>query len=285
MYFNTIALAAGLAATTSAQCIGNYFSMYNRPGNAMSYQRLDPGLFLGTESPHLHSFDGGNGLSRSTSYSDLVASSCTTARVKTDKSLYWRPTLYFSNETDSYYRVPEMSSKIYYKFGDGNNWANVTSFPEGFNMIAGSPTKRSDSANPAGVRWGCHSADGGDTIFENGFPKGFQTCQGGFASEVTFPSCWNGKEMDPKNPNAHMAYPNGNAGIGIENCPTTHRAARFPTVFIEFWWDIASFKGTWNGKAVPWVLSNGDPTGFGFHGDFVSPSSLPRRTSTNSILR
>lgn len=255
MRFDIVSLTAGFAATASAQCVGNYFSFYNRPGSAMSYQRLDPGLFPGTQSPHLHSFDGGNGLSGSMGFADTQASDCTTARVKTDKSLYWRPTLFFTNGT-KFYRVPELSTKIYYKYGDGNNWANVTAYPEDFNMIAG-------------VRWGCHEPDGSSTaIFANGFPKGFSTCKYGFASEVTFPSCWNGEKMDPANPNAHMAYPNGNAGVGIENCPTTHRAARFPTLFIEYWWDVTKF--TFGPDEVPWVLSNGDSTGYGFHGDFMN---------------
>ncbi|CAA9960154.1 DUF1996 multi-domain protein [Pyrenophora teres f. maculata] len=268
MRFDIVSLAVGFAATASAQCVGNYFSFYNRAGSAMSYQRLDPGLFPGTESPHLHSFDGGNGLSRSMDFASTQASTCTTARVKTDKSLYWRPTLYYTNGS-SFYRVPEMSTKIYYKYGDGNNWANVTAYPPGFNMIAGQPNRRTDSENPAGVRWGCHEPDGSSNpVFANGFPKGFSTCKYGFASEVTYPSCWNGQQMDPKNPNAHMAYPNGNAGIGIENCPTTHRAARFPTLFIEYWWDVSSFK--FGPNEAPWVLSNGDPTGYGFHADFMN---------------
>ncbi|KAF1830348.1 hypothetical protein BDW02DRAFT_103396 [Decorospora gaudefroyi] len=269
MRSNIVTLTAGLAATASAQCTGNYFSFYNRAGSAASYQRLDPGLFPGVESPHLHSFDGGNGLSASVSYEDLQASTCTTARIKSDKSLYWRPTLFFS-KGNSFHRVPEMQTKIYYKFGDGNNWANVTSFPEGLNMVAGIPSKRSDGDNPAGIRWACHGADGGSAIFENGFPKGFGSCSGGFASEVTFPSCWNGEKMDPKNPNAHMAWPNANAGVGIENCPTTHRAARFPTIFIEFWWDVSTFTGQYGANDMPWVLANGDPTGFGFHADFMN---------------
>tara|TARA_R110002003_G_scaffold9_32_gene651 strand:- start:12601 stop:14214 length:1614 start_codon:yes stop_codon:yes gene_type:complete len=272
MYTNIIALTAGLAATSSAfSCNGNYFSFFNRGGDALSYQRLDPALFPGTQSPHLHSFDGGNGLTASTNYEATQASSCSTARIKTDKSLYWRPTLFWNGNGTGFYRVPEQSTKIYYKFGDGDKWANVTGFPEDFNMIAGSPLKRADGDNPAGVRWGCHQPDGrDDKIFSNGFPKGFQSCKYGFASEVTFPSCWNGKKLDPKNPNAHMAYPSGAGGVGTENCPETHRAARFPTIFIEFWYDISSFDGQYDANSVPWVISNGDPTGFGFHADFLN---------------
>ncbi|OAK98344.1 hypothetical protein IQ06DRAFT_295682 [Phaeosphaeriaceae sp. SRC1lsM3a] len=272
MLTNIIALTAGLATTASAfTCTGNYFSFYNRGGDALSYQRVDPALFPGTQSPHLHSFDGGNGLSASTDFAATQASTCSTARVKSDKSLYWRPTLYWNGNGTGFYRVPEQSTKIYYKYGDGDKWANVTGFPENFNMIAGSPMKRSDGSNPAGVRWGCHNPDGrDDKIFDNGFPKGFTSCDYGFASEVTFPSCWNGKELDPKNPNAHMAYPTNGGGVGIDNCPTSHRAARFPTIFIEFWYDISSFKGQYSANTSPWVLSNGDPTGYSFHADFLN---------------
>ncbi|KAL6711289.1 hypothetical protein ACN47E_005820 [Coniothyrium glycines] len=271
MRLDIFTLTAGLAATASAfDCSGHYFSFFNRAGNAMSYQRIDPGLYPGTESPHLHSFDGANGLSSSTNFADTQASTCTTARVKNDKSIYWRPSLFFNNGT-GFYRVPEKSTKIYYKSGDGDRWANVTGFPGDFNMIAGDPLRRSDGDNPAGVRWGCHEPDGASqAIFDNGFPKGFSSCKYGLASEVTFPSCWNGEALDPQNPNAHMAYPSAFGGIGIENCPTTHRAARFPTIFIEFWYDISSFTGHFGPNDTPWVLSNGDPTGYGFHADFLN---------------
>jgi hypothetical protein len=273
MLTNFIAVTAGLATTASAfTCTGNYFSFFNRGnGDSLTYARMDPSLYPGTVSPHLHSFDGANGLASTTTYKGLMDSTCTTARVKSDKSLYWRPSLFWNGNGTGNYRVPETASKIYYKYGDADKWANVTGFPEDFNMIAGQPTKRADGDNPAGVRWACHQPDGrDDKIFTNGFPKGFQSCAYGFASEVTFPSCWNGQKTDPKDPHAHMAYPTGAGGVGIENCPTTHRAARFPTIFIEFWYDISSFNGQYAASSSPWVLSNGDNTGYGFHGDFMN---------------
>ncbi|KAH9864776.1 hypothetical protein IAQ61_008721 [Plenodomus lingam] len=265
-------ITVGLTATVAAfDCNGHYFSFFNRGGNAMSYQRLDPALYPGTESPHLHSFDGGNALSASTDFAETQTSTCSTARIKPDKSLYWRPSIFWNGNGTGFHRVPEKSTKIYYKFGDGDKWANVTGFPENFNMMAGNPLKRSDGENPAGVRWGCHNPDGGSTaIFSNGFPKGFSSCDYGLASEVTFPSCWNGDKLDPENPQAHMAYPSGFSGVGVENCPATHRAARFPTIFVEFWYDVSSFNGQYGPDETPWVVSNGDPTGFGFHADFLN---------------
>jgi hypothetical protein len=275
MLVNFAALTAVLASTAAADfCHGNYFSFYNRPGNAMSYQRVDPALQPGTASPHMHSFDGSNSVSALTNFAATQSSTCTTARIKPDKSLYWRPTLYFNGNDGNgtgFHRVPEGKTKIYYKFGDGDNWANVTGFPEDFNMIAGSPNKRAEGENPAGVRWACHEPNNrNEKIFTKGFPSGFTNCTGGFASEVTFPSCWNGKPLDPKSPYDHMAYPSGFSGVGIENCPTTHRAARFPTIFIEFWYDINSFMDMYPADTAPWVLSNGDPTGYSFHADFLN---------------
>jgi hypothetical protein len=252
-------------------CNGNYFSFFNRRGDTLTYARLDPSIYPGTVSPHLHSFDGGSGLGAITTFKSLVNSECTTARIKQDKSLYWRPSLYWSGNETGFYRVPEQGSKIYYRFNDGDRWANVTGFPEDFSMMAGFPNKRADGDNPAGVRWGCHQPDGRDEkIFSNGFPTGFQSCKYGFASEVSFPSCWNGKKVDSKNPHAHMAYPSNDGGVGIQNCPVTHRAARFPTVFIEFWYDISSFDTQYDVHSSPWVISNGDPTGYGFHADFMN---------------
>lgn len=268
MLTNLFALTAGLAATATAfDCNGPYFSFYNRGGDAMSYQRLDPALFPGQESPHLHSFDGGNGLTADMSFDATQSSTCTSARIKPDKSLYWRPTLFWNGNNTGYYRVPDKFLKIYYKFGDsGNEKATVSEFPEDFAMIAGDPFKRSDGDNPAGITWAC-LGDNYSRIEANGFPKGFTSCKEGLATQLTFPSCWNGEAIDPKNPTAHMAYPS-NSGKGLAACPDGHNKARFPAIFIEFWYDVSAFDGQYSADDIPWVLAMGDPTGYGFHADF-----------------
>jgi hypothetical protein len=271
MFTNMVALAVALAASATAfDCNGPYFSFYNRNGNPMSYQTLDPALFPGQEGPHLHSFDGGNGLAASMDFDTAQSSSCTTARIKPDKSLYWRPTLYWNGNNTGFYRVPNKYLKVYYKFGDsGNVHANVTAFPEDFKMMAGNPLKRNDDGdNPGGIKWSCKGANYA-SIDSVGFPKGFTSCSEGLATEITFPSCWNGNPIDPANPDAHMAWPTA-GGTGIDACPTGFKQARFPAIFIEFWYDISAFDGQYSADSVPWVLANGDPTGFGFHADFLN---------------
>ncbi|KAF2272932.1 uncharacterized protein EI97DRAFT_346919, partial [Westerdykella ornata] len=250
-------------------CHGPYFSFYNRAGPSLSYQRLDPALYPGTQSPHLHSFDGGNALAASMGPGAAQSSSCTTARIKPDKSIYWRPTLYWNGNNTGFYRVPDRFVKLYYKFMDGLDHANVTEFPESFSMIAGDPFKRSDDGNnPAGVKWAC-LGENFARVDSAGFPKGITSCTQGLFSELTFPACWNGKDIDPANPHAHMAYPSAD-GKNIEACPETHRAARFPTILAEFWYDTSPFDGHYTAEDNPWVLSNGDPTGLGFHADFLN---------------
>jgi hypothetical protein len=265
-----VAASIALAGTVSAfDCSGPYFSFYNRPGRALSYQRVDPALFPGAQSPHLHSFDGGNALSDTMGFDTTQESTCTTARIKPDKSLYWRPTLFWNGNNTGFYRVPEKFTKIYYKFMDGNERANVTEFPEDFHMIAGYPDRRSEEeANPGAMKWAC-LGENYARIDSAGFPTGFTSCKEGLTTEITFPSCWNGKALDPNDAHAHMAYP-GFTGKGVEACPEGFRTARFPTIFIEFWYDISPFDGQYTADSTPWVLSNGDTTGHSFHADFVS---------------
>ncbi|KAF2639233.1 hypothetical protein P280DRAFT_56511 [Massarina eburnea CBS 473.64] len=268
MIANFLALTAGLAATVSAfDCNGPYFSFYNRVGPAMSIQRLDPAVSPGQESSHLHSFDGGNGLALDTTFAGLQSSTCTSARIKPDNSLYWRPTLFWNGNNTGFYRVPEKYLKVYYKFGDaGNVRANVTEFPENFQMLAGDAFKRADGANPGGITWACLGPNY-SRIETNGFPNGFTSCADGFTTQITFPSCWNGQDINPKNASAHMAYPS-NSGTGLDACPTGFKTARFPTIFIEYWYDVSAFDGQYKSTDTPWVLAQGDPTGFGWHADF-----------------
>jgi hypothetical protein len=264
------AITAALAATANAKMgVGPYFSFYNRAGPPMTYAQLDPALFPGQESPHLHSFDGGNAVAASVSFADTQSSECTTARIKPDKSMYWRPTLFWNGNGTGFYKVPEVYLKIYYKFMDGDANAGVSEFPEDFQMMIGDPYKRSDDGdNPGRVKWACLAADYSRIGDKMGFPKGFTSCDMALTAEITFPSCWNGKALDTKNPTAHMAYPMYMAKKGIDVCPETHKVARFPEIFIEFWYDVKAFNNQYGPDDVPWVLANGDPTGYGFHADF-----------------
>lgn len=63
-----------------------------------------------------------------------------------------------------------------------------------------------------------------------------------------------------------MAYPDG---VDSGSCPSTH-PIRFISLFYEVTFSVNDFKDLWYDNKQPFVLSNGDPTGFGYHGDFVN---------------
>ena len=82
--------------------------------------------------------------------------------------------------------------------------------------------------------------------------------------QVFFPTCWNNKTLDSPDHRSHMAYPSVYNG---GDCPPTH-PVRLPAIFFEAGYLIDKFP---HGQGTqPFVLSSGDPTGYGFHGDFVS---------------
>ena len=104
--------------------------------------------------------------------------------------------------------------------------------------------------------------------------KGFQTdryfCKNGFRMQVFFPMCWDGRNLDSPDHHSHVAYPTDYNG---GDCPSTH-PVRLPGVFFEAFYSVDQFP---HGQGTqPFVLANGDPTGYGFHGDFVSSSQSHR---------
>jgi hypothetical protein len=84
-------------------------------------------------------------------------------------------------------------------------------------------------------------------------------------ADIHFPSCYN-PAVAVDNYKENMDWPTGG------NCPEGW--IHTPHIFYEVYWDTLKFKDLWTpgqGKQ-PFVLSNGDPTGYGLHGDFVSQS-------------
>jgi hypothetical protein len=68
-----------------------------------------------------------------------------------------------------------------------------------------------------------------------------------------------------------MAYPD-RVDSGV--CPQSH-PKRFISIFYEVIWDTPKFADKWYGSGHPFVFSNGDETGYGYHGDFVNGWDVP----------
>ncbi|KAI0835291.1 hypothetical protein F5Y06DRAFT_137624 [Hypoxylon sp. FL0890] len=252
--------------------------------------RMDPIMDAGVVSPHIHTVHGSSGFSLAATYDDLIGGSCTSCAVKQDKSAYWTPALYFQDaETKEFDIAPQVGGMLAYYLLRGDN---VTAFPAGFQMIAGSNYRRDftvgdpKSPDPPQSDWAALKQTSQDdleqraigfncldysktpegSLFRHYLPdKDFldANCPDGLRLEMMFPSCWNG-ETTASDHKSHMAYP---SLVGNGDCPETH-PHRLVTLFYETIWNTNAPE--FQGRSGQFVISNGDPTGFGYHADFMA---------------
>jgi hypothetical protein len=172
----------------------------------------------------------------------------------------------------------------------------IEAFPPGLRMVVGNPNLRSPPSTGGQsiidqadgpiqpVQWVCPRSNTNSPLYPTnsdglhgvgiqdpgnagagvGFPD--QNCDG-YASplraDVHFPSCFN-KSAGIDDYKNNMVFPiNGNCPSGF-----TH----LPHLFYEVYWNTPLFASRWTpgqGKQ-PFILSNGDPTGYSLHGDFLA---------------
>ncbi|KAJ2912328.1 hypothetical protein MD484_g8082, partial [Candolleomyces efflorescens] len=230
-------------------------------------------------------------------YAELAT--CTTCRFKEDKSNYWTAVLYFKHTNGSYIRVPQYPNHVVGSPNGGMTvyyipgfppFQKVKAFDKGFRMITGDPSIRYKKASDVNdvPSWAHSFRCWEDTEWlgaSNRFAPGagpYDTvhlpnkfCPGGIRSNIFFPNCWDGVNLDTPDHFSHMSYPLGQVdpGMGIiwhnGSCPSTH-PVRTPTILYEIAWDTRPFEDVWpTDGSQPLVMSMGDPTGYGQHGDYV----------------
>jgi hypothetical protein len=268
------ALAGGAHAFWRMECPG-------RVGLA----RIDPLVSPGVVSQHAHAIHGSSGFSTTATTQDLLNGDCTSCRVTQDKSSYWHPAAYFQDaETGEFEVVEQVGGMLAYYLLDGNN---VTAFPPDFRMISGTSTKRSyksgnpDEPDPEKSSWGnldqetlAERAVGFNCLNYGKAPEGTlyrhflpeksyldANCADGVRFELMFPTCWDGVNTDSESHKDHVAFP---SLVMNGECPEGY-PVRLPGLLFEVIWATNALAGR-NGK---FVIANGDPTGYGFHGDFI----------------
>ncbi|KAF9522946.1 hypothetical protein CPB83DRAFT_915393 [Crepidotus variabilis] len=220
---------------------------------------------------------------------------CTTCRFKEDKSNYWTAVLYFKHPNGSYIRVNQMANHntgpglqtggitVYYF----QPYQNFTIFPKGFRTTVGGARRRANDIDPSNPSsratsfrcFGTNPDDLGDNSPGWGstdsfdFPK--QPCPAGIRSNIYFPQCWDGVNLDSADHQTHVVHPEADAisGNSFFNtpCPASH-PVRLPVLFLEIIWDTRPFNDPelWPKDGTqPFVFSMGDPNGFGQHADYV----------------
>lgn len=186
---------------------------------------------------HLHAFFGNSDISAySTNESLTTSGNSTCSGGIANRSGYWVPTLI---DTTTGIAADVVDVITYYKAdGDPTTTADYTTVPpKGLRMIAGNqrPMSIADSSadflcmddrqvmNPA--NWGI--------IWQKDHIEacGDGTSHMSIRFKVSFPSCWDGKNLDSPDHQSHMAYPckfgacelaNGSTGKTVNGCPITH---------------------------------------------------------------
>ncbi|KAK4676544.1 hypothetical protein QC764_401410 [Podospora pseudoanserina] len=257
---------------------------------------VEPG---GIPSAHVHQVVGGNAFNVTMPYSDISKlATCTTCSFDQDLSNYWTANVYFKARNGTYKRVPQMVNDSFYKAGITVYYTapgpkTVTAFKPGFRMFTGDAARRTSTGLGRKMQscYRCYTGPNfqGNTMSPCMDPKldteSFPTtpCPGGIRSSVIFPICWDGKNLDTPNHMDHVAHPtSGPATFAVVDaaCPASH-PVKIPQVHYEasgccrgfdIVWDTRAFnnRAEWPADgSQPFVLSQGDPTGYGQHGDYV----------------
>lgn len=180
--------------------------------------------------------------------------------------------MYYQWPNGSLSLVPNGGLTVYYpaRGGDGNQTQpDWQAFPPGLRILGGDPYRRSFNKSriaDLAINYACLSTDS-PYPQTNNFPTDKWRCQDGLRTQVWFPMCWDGKNLDSANHYDHMSYPLERPDGG--NCPPTH-PVRIPGIFYEVLYSVDLDKFPHGNGHNPFVWACGDPTGYGLHGDFLN---------------
>jgi hypothetical protein len=245
------------------------------------YSYNDPIVFPGKEgAAHLHLFFG-NALVDHNTTTENIRTKCKSAAAggTANCSGYWIPALLNAQKNV----IPPGFSMFYYKAG----WAltdprNVDVPPLGLKVVqgkaSGNPSKPQTNsgvpitgdlgkdrilgwANSASFyRWNCTDTS------QKGKPYIPQDCSPGSVLElsISFPVCWNGRDLDSTDHLSHMANPN--SGV----CPASHPVP-LPTLTLNIEWKVPQ-GGTrgWHLSSDMYTISDQTPGGYSTHADWFN---------------
>jgi hypothetical protein len=214
---------------------------------------------------HLHTFFGNTavtGNSTAESIANTGDSTCIGGTI--NRSGYWIPAVIDTREGRP--MVPGENIFIYYKSGyKGVSPAAVQPFPTGLRMIAGDARATAPPQRYSEIHeFYCSNAE--HTGAGYGHSTSIPSCRAGdrLNLSLTFPQCWDGRNLDSPDHKSHMAYaqsPNG--------CPSSH-----PIPFVEISFQIYWLVPT-TGDTSTWRLSSdladrSVPAGYSMHGDWIN---------------
>ncbi|KAJ7746251.1 hypothetical protein B0H16DRAFT_1556780 [Mycena metata] len=276
-------LATAAILSGSGRASGYFLFSMN---DVITTERIDPIVSPGKVAGHTHTVVGGSNFRVDTNTSFLRQSECTSSPIKEDNSNYWAPTLYFQWKNGSFTSVtgnpvmyvafladspPQLAHTLvtsYYLFSDTPGV--TTPFPDDFRMISGTPTLRSYDASSyaqQAVTFLCLDFSGTSTKY-NQLPVNVD-CPSGIRAQINFPSCWDGVNSDSVDHKSHVAFLSGGPDSGT--CSDPKYPKTLPRIFMEMYLDTSLYaqRSQAMNPAQPFVYAMGDPTGYGYHADFM----------------
>lgn len=204
---------------------------------------------------HRHAFYGNTTTDAFSTTASLMSTSSTCERGfdQFDHSAYWVPTLYRTNSSGQHEEVQlsgdDQFLSAYYRRSGGPTGDKVVPFPRGLRMVAGDA--KATSPQEDGVAWRCNGSGGEEVAY---IPK----CDPGTVLQafVSFPDCWDGKNLDSSNHKSHMTLAQGDR----RSCPASH-PIKVPQLTFEISFDLPDSGGTFD-------LSSGGV--YSLHGDFFA---------------
>jgi hypothetical protein len=135
-------------------------------------------------------------------------------------------------------------------------------------MTVGTPatTKINGTRSQPGLRYTCL-----ETILTRGnetadFPA--EPCPAGIMAIHHFPSCWDGKNLDSPDHQAHMYNTDPGHFAEAAPCPASH-PIRVPQIAYETMWNTTVFKDMWPADGSQPFVWSFVGNGYGTHADYV----------------
>lgn len=213
----------------------------------------DPIVYPGQPGKaHLHAYFGNVAVDAASTEASIRNSGNSTCRGGiANRSAYWVPAVIDRDGTP----IKPESAQIYYKTGyNGIAPSAVKVFPQGLRMIAGNAKASTKEQNDGGY-WGCETYVG--------HTGNIPSCAAGdqVVMFVTFPQCWNGRDLDSPDHKSHMAYTSRGA------CPSTHPVA-IPEISFNIYYKVPPGSNSAQWRLSSDMYDQSIPGGFSAHGDW-----------------
>ena len=246
------------ATTEIPPATGGAFRIVCKPSH-MSTD--DPIVFPNQQgAAHHHTFYGNTSVNFASDVNNLSSvgnSTCKGGLV--NRSSYWMPSMI--NTVTNTPVLPELAI-FYYKTGrTPSGLINVP--PKGLRMIAGNGKATSEVEGIA--NYTCQ----GRTPFY-GWKKSIPICNAGeiMTMMISFPQCWDGKNLDSVDHKSHMAHTN-RLLTTANKCPTTHPIS-IPHISVNFQFKVAAGVDMSKWRLASDHYATSLPGGYSGHADWVN---------------